>query len=52
VNFAGNYTGGSIPRRFQYPASEAGLNKENLAAAVGRLGSSDNWNGRVWWDAN
>ncbi len=50
VNFAGNYTGGKIPRRFQYPASEAGLNKENLNAAVGRLGSSDDWNGRVWWD--
>jgi hypothetical protein len=51
VNFTGNYTGGSIPRRFQYPASEAGLNKDNLAAAVGRLGAADNWNGRVWWDA-
>lgn len=52
VNFPGNYTGGSIPRRFQYPASEAGLNKANLDAAVGRLGSADNWNSRVWWDAN
>ena len=52
VNFPGNYTGGSIPRRFQYPASEAGLNKENLSAATSRLGAADNWNARVWWDAN
>lgn len=51
VNYAGNYTGGQIPRRFQYPASEEGLNKASKDAAVARLGGNDNWNSRVWWDA-
>ncbi len=51
VNFAGNYTGGVIPRRFQYPASEAGLNNENKNAAVTRQGA-DNWVTRVWWDSH
>lgn len=49
VNFPGNYTGGVIPRRFQYPASEAGLNGSNLSAAVARQGA-DNWTTKVWWD--
>ncbi|MCC6725389.1 MAG: SusD/RagB family nutrient-binding outer membrane lipoprotein [Saprospiraceae bacterium] len=50
VNYAGNYSGGEVPRRFQYPASEDGLNKANKDAAVSRLGGPDNWNSRVWWD--
>ncbi len=49
VNKPGNYTGGKIPRRFQYPASESGLNAENLAAAIARQGAN-NWNTSVWWD--
>ena len=49
LNKPGNYTGGKIPRRFQYPASESGLNGENLAAAVARQGAN-NWNTSVWWD--
>jgi hypothetical protein len=51
VNFPGNYTNGVIPRRFQYPSSEAGLNGANLQAAVTRQGA-DNWTTRVWWDSN
>lgn len=51
VNFPGNYTNGVIPRRFQYPASESGLNGTNLAAAVSRQGP-DNWTTKVWWDSN
>lgn len=51
VNFPGNYTGGVLPRRFQYPASELGLNGTNLSAAVSRQGA-DNWVTRVWWDSN
>jgi hypothetical protein len=51
VNFAGNYTNGVIPRRFQYPASELGLNGANLQAAITRQGAN-NWTTRVWWDSN
>ncbi len=49
VNFAGNYTGGKIPLKFQYPASEAGLNGNNLSSAISRQGAN-NWNTQVWWD--
>lgn len=49
VNYQGNYTGGVIPRRLQYPASEAGLNKANLDAAIGRQGAN-NFVTKVWWD--
>ena len=51
VNFAGNYTNGVIPRRFQFPASEAGLNGSNLNAAIQRQGANT-WVSRVWWDSN
>jgi hypothetical protein len=51
INFAGNYTGGVIPRRFQYPASESGLNGTNLDAAITKQGAN-NWVTRVWWDSN
>jgi len=33
----------------QYPASEAGLNKANLDAAIGRQGAN-NFVTKVWWD--
>ncbi|HRO47117.1 SusD/RagB family nutrient-binding outer membrane lipoprotein [Agriterribacter sp.] len=49
VNFPGNYTGGVIPRRFQYPASEGALNTNNLDAAISKQGSN-NWLTNVWWD--
>jgi hypothetical protein len=49
VNFAGNYTNGVIPRRFQYPASESGLNGTNLGAAITKQGANT-WVTRVWWD--
>jgi hypothetical protein len=49
VNYPGNYTGGQIPRRLQYPAAETGVNAANYNAAVSRQGP-DNFNTRVWWD--
>ncbi|MEO8795904.1 MAG: SusD/RagB family nutrient-binding outer membrane lipoprotein, partial [Daejeonella sp.] len=51
VNFQGNYTSGVIPRRFQYPASEQGLNGANLNEAIARQGPNT-WTTRVWWDGN
>jgi hypothetical protein len=49
VNYVGNYTGGVIPRRLQYPSGESGVNKANYTDAVGRQGA-DNFVTRVWWD--
>lgn len=49
VNYVGNFSQGTIPRRQPYPTTEASLNPVNYAEAVSRLGS-DSWTGRVWWD--
>lgn len=49
VNYTGNYTGGTIPRRLQYPSGETGINKANYDAAVARQGAN-NFTTRVWWD--
>ena len=50
VNYAGNFSNGTIPRRQTYPASEATLNPEGYKAALGSLSGGDTWTGRVWWD--
>lgn len=49
VNYPGNATGGSIPRRLPYPQSEASLNTDNYKAAVAAQGP-DLFTTRVWWD--
>jgi hypothetical protein len=49
VDYAGNVTGGTIPRRLQYPASESGVNGENLQEAIDRQGPNA-FTTRVWWD--
>jgi hypothetical protein len=43
-------TGGVIPRRLSYPASEAADNSTNYEDAVGRLANGDTFLSRVWWD--
>lgn len=50
VNYFGNVTGGTIPRRFTYPTNEAAVNADNYAAAVAKLGDGDKMTSRVWWD--
>ena len=49
TNYAGNETGGVIPRRLRYPESEASLNTENYKAAV-QIQGPDLFTTRVWWD--
>lgn len=49
VNFPGNATGGTIPRRLPYPVQEQGINKRNYDAAIARQGA-DLLTTRVWWD--
>ena len=48
-------TNGNIPRRLVYPQSEAGVNGDNLNAAIANQGLPTDFalmlNGRVWWDA-
>ncbi|ASZ11483.1 SusD/RagB family nutrient-binding outer membrane lipoprotein [Chitinophaga pendula] len=49
VNYVGNATGGTIPRRLPYPTAEIAANNTNYAAAVARQGS-DVMTTRMWWD--
>ena len=49
VNGESNST--TTPRRFEYPLSEQEQNGANYQLAVERLGGTNSWNGRVWWDA-
>ena len=50
VTYPGNVTGGTIPRRFTYPQSEAATNTAHYNAAAARLPNGDRMTSRVWWD--
>ena len=50
VNYPGNVTGGTIPRRMIYSPGESVTNEANYNAAVARQGP-DVLTTRVWWDA-
>jgi hypothetical protein len=49
VNYPGNETNGTIPRRLTYPQGEENSNAENYAAAEAAQGP-DVLTTRVWWD--
>ncbi len=51
VTYAGNASGGTIPRRVMYPSTEQNVNTVNYNAAVARQGP-DALTTRVWWDNN
>jgi hypothetical protein len=50
VNYPGNVTNGTIPRRFTYPQGEASTNSTNYNSAVSNLSNGDKMTSRVWWD--
>lgn len=49
VNFPGNVTNGTIPRRLKYPSTEAAVNTANYNDAVKRQGL-DVFTTKIWWD--
>lgn len=49
VNYSGNETNGTIPRRLTYPTSEQTSNPDNFAAAEAAQGE-DVLTTRMWWD--
>jgi len=49
VNFPGNVTNGTIPRRLTYSTSEQTSNTDNYNAAIANQGP-DELTTRVWWD--
>lgn len=50
VNYPGNVTNSTIPRRMIYLSTEILNNTDNYLAAVARLSGGDLLTGRVWWD--
>ena len=50
VNYPGNSTKGTIPRRFSYPLDEANVNPQNYLEAASRIEGGDEITSRVWWD--
>jgi hypothetical protein len=50
INYPGNVTGSTIPRRFTYPQSEASTNNAHYNSAVSRMTFGDRMTSRVWWD--
>jgi len=51
VDFPGNFTGGTIPRRWPYPLHEATNNNINLQDARNAIPGGDLLTSRVWWDS-
>lgn len=49
VNYVGNATGGTIPRRMLYPSSELASNPTHYQEAITRQGTNA-LTTRVWWD--
>lgn len=50
VNYPGNFTGGTIPRRLTYPLGESSTNEKNLNIARAAITGGDFITSRVWWD--
>ena len=50
TNYTGNVTGGTIPRRLEYPPVEKLTNETNYNAAVSNLTGGDKLTSRMWWD--
>jgi hypothetical protein len=51
INYVGNATNGTIPRRYTYSTTEAATNAANYSAAVSGLANGDKMSSRVWWDS-
>ncbi|SHG09111.1 SusD/RagB family nutrient-binding outer membrane lipoprotein [Pedobacter caeni] len=49
VNYPGNVSGGTIPRRFTFPRNEYSANGTNVKQANAQQGP-DTYTTRVWWD--
>ena len=45
-----NESNGKMPRRMQYPLEEQTRNKNSYEEAIARMGGTDDWMTRVWWD--
>ena len=51
INYPGNNTNGTIPRRFPYPLVEAANNPTNYTVAHNAVPGGDTMTGHVWWDS-
>ena len=42
----------TMPNRLRYPELEAQYNSTNYKAAIERMGGTDNWHSKLYWDKN
>lgn len=42
----------TMPNRLRYPELEAQYNSANYKAAIERMGGTDNWHSKLYWDKN
>jgi len=52
ITASDSQTGGVTPTRLYYPNDEMQKNEVNYLDAVSRLGGTNDWTGKVWWDVN
>ncbi len=45
-----NQSDGLFPRRMEYPVEEQMKNSANYNEALSKMGGTDSWTSRVWWD--
>ncbi|KOP39924.1 SusD/RagB family nutrient-binding outer membrane lipoprotein [Flavobacterium sp. WLB] len=45
-------TNGVTPKRLYYPNDEMQKNEKNYKEALSRMGGTNDWLNKVWWDAN
>ncbi|MCF0057394.1 SusD/RagB family nutrient-binding outer membrane lipoprotein [Dyadobacter sp. CY356] len=50
VVYPGGFSNGTIPRRIPYGANEPVQNPKGYAEALSRLGGTDSFTARTWWD--
>lgn len=51
TDFISDDTNLTTPVRLKYPSLEAKYNSEKYQEALQRMGGTDDWHRRVWWDA-
>ncbi|MNQ46560.1 Starch-binding associating with outer membrane [compost metagenome] len=52
ITNADSETGGVTPTRLYYPNDEAQKNEVNYTEALSRMGGTNDWLNKVWWDKN
>jgi hypothetical protein len=52
ITATASQTNGVVPKRLYYPNDELQKNEANYLEALDRMGGTNDWLNKVWWDAN